>query len=293
MNRIRRELERYHRRVRGTPSTRHGSPPSNPSPTVFPPPEAVALDSDPAVLDQATLDTAVERAIVSFLDRHEHVSYASGMVYVCLSLADWLFTPPSATSAAGVSDIEVADTISICFEQMMYVMLWSPEKCSTPLEPSDSVITQRISHFLTAFRQLMPELARYFDEEEVVSFGEEWLFTWIQWWCARELAAPEKGRLWDWYLGFEHPEQVAGGPRLGNERVDANGMISSAASSDETYYPSDWHILVCIALLKCCKDALEELEQSEIRTLLSRLPTVDMALIIDVSPPFVSQRNQC
>lgn len=272
--RIRRELERYHRKLKKVPATRNGSPSSNPSPVGSALPNGEFKQPEPGLLDQAALDTAVEDAVVGFLESHDHVNYAPGMVYVCLTLADWLFMPPSVAGRDGIDSSNDADILSSCFEKMMYVILWSPAVCSTPIEPSDSVINQKISHFLTTFRQLLPEVARYFDEEEVASFGEQWVCTWIQWWCAGELRKEEKGRLWDWYLGFEQPKQR--GSQSPSDRA-----ILKEPHSDEIYYPSDWHILVCVALLKSRKDDLEELEQSEIRTLLRGLPKVDMGLIIE------------
>ncbi|KAL7266079.1 hypothetical protein RUND412_011389 [Rhizina undulata] len=285
VKRIRGDLARYHRRVKNVPNTRNATPPSSTSPNGQPKPDFI-VPPDPALLDQAALDTAVEDAIVSFLEKHEDVKYSSGMVHVCLTLADWLFIPPSITeSIEGTDSLTTVDgsssqhldSLSVCFEQMMYVTLWAPVECSTPLEPSDSFVTQQISHFLTTFRQLMPELARYFDEEDVASFREEWVFSWIQWWCTRELGKTEKGRLWDWYLGFDKPEKRNGATGEVFVPGEVDGLPGAVR---EAYYPCDWHILVCVALLKSCKDALEELEQSEIRTLLSRLPKVNMDLII-------------
>ncbi|KAH8153627.1 uncharacterized protein LAJ45_02440 [Morchella importuna] len=278
--RIRRELERYHRKLKKVPATRNGSPSSNPSPVGYALPNGEFKEPEPGLLDQAALDTAVEDAVVAFLENHDHVNYAPGMVYVCLTLADWLFMPPSVAANNGIDYFNDADILSSCFEKMMYVILWSPTVCSTPIEPSDSVINQRISHFLTTFRQLLPEVARYFDEEEVASFGEQWVCTWIQWWCAGELRKDEKGRLWDWYLGFEQP-CLRSSQQSRNKAVRGEFEDSRGSHPDEIYYPSDWHILVCVALLKSRKDDLEELEQSEIRTLLRGLPKVDMGLIIE------------
>lgn len=266
-------------------TTRNGSPPSNPSPVASALPNGTFEEPDAALLDQAALDTAVEDAIVSFLEKHDQVNYAPGMVYVCLTLADWLFMPPSVAVVQNIDYHHDADILSSCFAKMMYVILWSPTICSTPIEPSDSVINQRISHFLTTFRQLLPELARYFDEEEVASFGEQWVFTWIQWWCAGELGKDEKGRLWDWYLGFEQPVHGIDSQQTRSNAIRGDCADSRGFHPDDIYYPSDWHILVCVALLKSRKDALEELEQSEIRSVLTRLPKVDMNMIISVRPP--------
>ena len=42
----------------------------------------------------------------------------------------------------------------------------------------------------------------------------------------------------------------------------------------------DFHLFVCLAILYCTKDILEDLEQSEIRALLLRLPYLDIDQII-------------
>jgi hypothetical protein len=38
--------------------------------------------------------------------------------------------------------------------------------------------------------------------------------------------------------------------------------------------PGSWHVFVCLALLHNVRDALEEMEASEIRTLLQQLPPI-------------------
>ena len=102
----------------------------------------------------------------------------------------------------------------------------------------------------------MPDLASYFDDEGVGGWGDDWVGGWVGWFCAKELVGKHndsiKARLWDVYFSFPPPED---GPPCGpGEEI---------------------HVYVCIALLKSCADALEVLEQSEIRTLLQQLPPLD------------------
>lgn len=40
------------------------------------------------------------------------------------------------------------------------------------------------------------------------------------------------------------------------------------------------HVGVCLALLRACRDALEELEASEIRMVLTQIPPVDMGQMV-------------
>ena len=120
--------------------------------------------------------------------------------------------------------------------------------------------THRISQFLSSFRLVMPELASYFDDEGVGGWGDDWVGGWVGWFCAKELCGrvndEVKARLWDVY--FSYPPTIA-----------IDGVDGPRGPGEEL------HIYVCIALLKSCADALEVLEQSEIRTLLQQLPPVE------------------
>ncbi|KAJ1499024.1 hypothetical protein HMI56_004626, partial [Coelomomyces lativittatus] len=77
----------------------------------------------------------------------------------------------------------------------------------------------------------------YFDEEEVDA--KDWIVSWLQFVLAKELPLECLLRLWDTY--FSEPEGF------------------------------DLHPFVCLALLQQMKDALEELESSEICSLLQRI----------------------
>ncbi|RUO95801.1 rab-GTPase-TBC domain-containing protein [Jimgerdemannia flammicorona] len=72
----------------------------------------------------------------------------------------------------------------------------------------------------------------------------EWATSWLQYLLAKELQPENLMRLWDTY--FAIPD------------------------------PLDFHPFICLAILRTAKENLEELEQSEIRTLLLRLPPMDM-----------------
>jgi TBC1 domain family member 2 len=127
-------------------------------------------------------------------------------------------------------------------------------------EASKFPSTHRISQFLSAFRITLPELASYFDEEGIGGWGDDWVGGWVGWFCAKELVGrindEVKARLWDVY--FSYP---------GLTMDDGEGMVGGPGE--------ELHIYVCIALLKSCADALEVLEQSEIRTLLQQMPPVE------------------
>jgi len=117
----------------------------------------------------------------------------------------------------------------------------------------------------------MPELASYFDDEGIGGWGDDWVGGWVGWFCAKELCGKinddVKARLWDVYFSYPpattSPMVPLGGGIMGDDMPVPDGP------------GEDLHIYVCIALLKSCADALEVLEQSEIRTLLQQLPPVE------------------
>ncbi|RPB27480.1 hypothetical protein L211DRAFT_549031 [Terfezia boudieri ATCC MYA-4762] len=291
-NRIRNELGRYHRRKTNTPNTQIGSPPSSTSPAQVSGATSSTLSTDPASLDrpldQVSLDSAVEEAVISFLEKNDGVSYARGMVYVCFALADWIYVPPSQLAALN-DEVSVRDPdkqaalLSKYFEQLMCIMLWAPPM-QAPTGRMGGVTEQKISTFLTECRQLVPEVCVIMDDEEALGFEEEWVQSWVQWWCAKELGKNPLGRLWDWHLGYQKPQ----------EKSDASGPEPDEGF-EEAFAPSDWHMLVCVALLKCLHDHVDDLEQSEIRSLLSNIPDRklgSMSKIIEVAKGFRKQLKE-
>lgn len=173
---------------------------------------------------RAKASPAVESAILHFLQHPSAggTEFSPGMLHVAGTLAEWVS----------------ADALPACFEQCMRLML-----------AGDT--TARISDFLTGFATLMPSLATYFRRERVSSWGEEWILSWMQWWCARELHPRERARLWDVYFACDDADAIA-----------------------------EMHVGVCLALLRACRDALEELEASEIRMVLTQIPPVDMGQMV-------------
>ncbi|CAO3657734.1 unnamed protein product [Umbelopsis ramanniana] len=107
-------------------------------------------------------------------------------------------------------------------------------------------INEQVANFMTLFRFILPDLHSYFEEEEVDL--NEWATSWLQYLLAKELPFENLVRLWDTY--FSYPD------------------------------PMDLHPYVCLAILRTTKENLEDLEQSEIRTMLMRLPNMDITRII-------------
>ncbi|KAJ1946167.1 hypothetical protein EC988_005597, partial [Linderina pennispora] len=107
----------------------------------------------------------------------------------------------------------------------------------------DNNINKRVALFLSYFRTMMPELYNYFEEEDLdVS---EWASSWLRYLLAKEMPTRSLLRLWDVY--FSMPDFV------------------------------EFHPFVCLAILKHLKDSLEDLEQSEIRSVLLRLPQMNIS----------------
>jgi hypothetical protein len=123
----------------------------------------------------------------------------------------------------------------------------------------------------------MPELARYFDDEDIGGWGDDWVGGWVGWFCAKELSGKPndeaKARLWDVYFSYP-PSSDSIDDMTTNFNV-ADFSVVESVDPVPRGPGEELHIYVCIALLKSCADALEVLEQSEIRTLLQQLPPVE------------------
>ncbi|KZF20841.1 RabGAP/TBC [Xylona heveae TC161] len=321
IRRIRGEIARFHKRRKTNLSTRNTSSSLSVSPaagattplTTTSATSSSAIAPDRDALEQLALDTAVEAAVIGFLERNDQLPYAPGMIHVCFTLADWIFAPLGCSSFDPNAHYTQHELLCRTFDQIMAIMLWYPPSSASKdsmEHQCEGALTRRITHFLAVSRRLLPELTAYFDEEEVNGFAEEWVHSWIKWWCARELPGEQKGRLWDFYLGYRpsvysseasrsssnttSPASPAPPePRASIDVSDGNGEEEAPARPNplgqedenkplagEAYTPADWHTYVCVALLKACKDELEELELSEIRALLSRLPKLNVNAIL-------------
>ncbi|KDN52685.1 hypothetical protein K437DRAFT_253880 [Tilletiaria anomala UBC 951] len=142
--------------------------------------------------------------------------------------------------------------LCVPFVQCMKVeasMYFAFEKLMSLIEEHNKRVplASRIATFLTLFRATLPELFAYFDEEEVdvVGFASKWLQNLL----AKEMRMPDLMRLWDTY--FAMPDFL------------------------------DLHLYVCIAILMNSRDPLEELDQSETKSMLSSLPPLDVDQIIN------------
>ncbi|ODQ63341.1 hypothetical protein NADFUDRAFT_48213 [Nadsonia fulvescens var. elongata DSM 6958] len=202
------------------------------------------------------------------------------------------------------------------FEQLMLILLHAPKpdanspggSINGPKGPCDSLITDRISFFLSAFRKLYPDLAEHFDEEDIFSNigGDEWLLWWIKWKGAKVWSNTDRARIWDMYLGWrDDVNNTEVTPSTDDNYPFAATTLASEASSVSPVSPSAaalldglvdpfWnidvhdtpghnetpiptldpdtqHLFICLALFKAKKSTLLELDQSEIREYLGRI----------------------
>ena len=198
------------------------------------------------------------------------------MVYLALTIATYIFLPSSITlTIPGFEDPNILLRDAFAGALSLFGQLPSSCPLRTTRQNSTGSLTSvlpsteaakfpanhRISQFLSSFRLVMPELASYFDDEGIGGWGDDWVGGWVGWFCAKELCGrvndEVKARLWDVYFSF--PPTITA----------PDGVDGPRGPGEEL------HIYVCIALLKSCADALEVLEQSEIRTLLQQLPPVE------------------
>ncbi|KAG0317495.1 hypothetical protein BGZ99_006280 [Dissophora globulifera] len=110
-------------------------------------------------------------------------------------------------------------------------------------------INEAVAKFMTLFHTCLPDLYSYFEEEEVDI--KEWAASALQFVLSRELPLENTMRLWDTYFAIPNA-----------------GWI-------------ELHPYACLAILKHLKEGFEDLEQSEIRTMLMRLPHLDLDRIIN------------
>ncbi|EGV65143.1 hypothetical protein CANTEDRAFT_113600 [Yamadazyma tenuis ATCC 10573] len=171
-------------------------------------------------------------------------------------------------------------------------------------------IEERVTFFIYIFKKLLPELAHYFSEEQILNkFGsndDEWLIWWLKYCGSKVWSRLDRGKIWDLLLGFkfktpgkDYNEQLRLDAnllsKLGNTDIfwslsldtfNSNSFINLAnlnvsqeiyANEVEIPFPKvNPHVqlvFIAVALLKSKENTLIELDQHEIRQYLSRLPT--------------------
>lgn len=118
------------------------------------------------------------------------------------------------------------------FEHLMLVCFHAPKSAlNGPRGPCDSPLSDSISFFLSIIRRLLPDLAKHFDEEDVIVGGDEWLLWWIKWKGSKVWDKRDRARIWDMYFGWR-PTPASPGFDLQEviaERLKAKAVGTHAA----------------------------------------------------------------
>ncbi|KAI8343168.1 rab-GTPase-TBC domain-containing protein, partial [Chlamydoabsidia padenii] len=163
-----------------------------------------------------------EHVILAYLNTNRDVEYSAAMISQC---------------APFIYCLEKECDAYYCFERMMQAI---EDAYSNPY------IKERVAQFMTLFRNMIPDLCSYFEDEEVD--WNDWATSWLQHLLAKEMKFDDLLRLWDTYFAIADP--------------------------------LEFHPFVCLSILRNAKENLEDLEQSEIRTVLLCLPYLNMRRVI-------------
>lgn len=123
-----------------------------------------------------------------------------------------------------LEDITKEDRISTMsfldiYERLLLVLLHSPEEKfkyeveKTPTKINKKILPinggtleERVSFFIYCFRKLLPDLANFFQEEQILNkFGshdDEWLIWWLKYGGSKVWSHLDRGRIWDLMFGW-------------------------------------------------------------------------------------------
>ncbi|KAM0787339.1 hypothetical protein ACM66B_003428 [Microbotryomycetes sp. NB124-2] len=173
-------------------------------------------------IDIVAFTTSVENIISAYLNRNTSVEYNANLVQM---------------AAPFVWTLKTEAGMYFCFERLM--SMYEDYTSTRPLPT-------RMSFFLMLFRQFLPDLHAYFEEEAVDM--RELASAWLQDLFAREMQIATLMRVWDVYFSINEP--------------------------------LEFHTYVCLSILMTLKESLEELDQSEVRSMLLSLPPLDVDRLI-------------
>lgn len=185
-------------------------------------------------------NSKIKSAVIKFLEKWSHlVSYDSGLVHLAFALADWVDpvsrrieeTSASSTTTHTPSSRTISFDLPYEFETVyenlvLIVSHVARDQAAGPKGPCDNSTSDRISFWLSIVRHHLPELAKHFDEEDVLSSvsgaGDEWLLWWIKWLGTKVWDKKDRARIWDMYFGWR-PLLVKMENLLQGEAISSNG----------------------------------------------------------------------
>lgn len=148
------------------------------------------------------------------------------------------------------------------FERLVLVILHVPEEerkageSPVSLASSGGTVDERLSFFHYLLRTQLNDVSSFFREEGVLSLtlnltgtGDDWLLWWIRWSGARAFRKGDRGRLWDLLIGWR-PDPC---------------VLTCFSAVD----PHVQLVFVYLAFLKSQENLIFELDQTEIRQVLS------------------------
>ena len=139
--------------------------------------------------------------------------------------------------------------LMFCLQKKESDIFWCFQTIMKKIESyfAEESLSVKISKLIMYLRTVAPELFNYFEEEELLP--TDWATSWLSFLLARELPLESILRLYDTYWS------------------NLDGL--------------DLHLFVCIAILINCSESLIELDISELKSFLQRLPQrMDMDEII-------------
>lgn len=232
--------------------------------------------------------TVLERVVLAFMGRnrdmldrvstsYRHVficwciQFSTGVIYLCAPLAYTLQNETDVYAAFETLmrhlDKEYFDGQSMSYHQNF----WNSTQMARPrtsFAPT-KVLSDRVLHFMTLFRVAIPDLWNYFQEEEVSCLN--WVTSWHQFLLSKELNLECVLRLWDFYWTIiENP----------HEMLDFHAFVCLGTYRASPVLYEELMFFSYLAILRQCKDQLEELEHSEIQSFLCRLPPLQIDILL-------------
>ncbi|SGZ28599.1 BQ5605_C027g10384 [Microbotryum silenes-dioicae] len=204
---------------------------------------AVKTNNEDEAMDIMAFTTSVENVLSAYLNRNLATEYHHGLVPLVAPLV-WTLKTEAGMYFSFERLMTIRGHSPLPSPRRSSIFQTDPSLLPPPTEDytSKHPLPARLTFFMTIFRQFLPDLFSYFEEEAVDT--RELAAAWLESLFSREMPIGMLMRVWDVYFSIQDP--------------------------------MEFHPFVCLAILTTCKDALEELDQSEVRSMLLSLPVMDV-----------------